>query len=221
MLIEILPVMVESKGKITNCEGKKTKQVMVRFPRFTVECIDDFTGDTHSSRPDFVIDAVRQYIPHVICDAATAITEMEGVNVSHQAKDVFFYERMSESMFPEAESYRKSKDSSPKGQDISVLVSMPVGLNQMIADVVESTGLFSSNQELIKTAVHWMINHMNDVKQGLELVSGFRFAKDNGRSLERELEQIRRELSDFRRVSSERFSFSLFSSILPSYEWPR
>ena len=198
MLIEILLIMVESKEKITGSEGKRTKQVMVRFPKFTVECIDDFAGDTHSSRPDFVIDAVRQYIPHLISDATTVITEIEGVDVSRQAKDVFFYERMSECMFTEAESYRKSKDSSPKGQDISVLVSIPVGLNGMIADMVEFTGLFSSNQELIKIAVHWMINHMNDVKQGLELVSGFQSTKDNGRALEKELEQIRRELSDLR-----------------------
>lgn len=194
--------MAEGKGKVTDSDGKRTKQVMVRFPKYTVERIDDYAGDTHSSRPDFVIDSVRQYISHIVREAVTVITEIETVDVSRRAKDLFFFERMGERMFPETESYRKSKESSPKGQDVSVLVSFPTGLNDKILRTVESTSLFSSNQELIKTAVHWMLSHIDDVEKGLEVVSEFQSTKDNGKVLERELERIRKELSDINRESS-------------------
>ncbi|QHK17997.1 hypothetical protein JS82_07710 [Methanomassiliicoccaceae archaeon DOK] len=200
--------MAEGKGKVTDSDGKRTKQVMVRFPKYTVERIDDYAGDTHSSRPDFVIDSVRQYIPHIVREAATVITEIEAVDVSRQAKDMFFIERMGERMFPETESYRKSKEGSPKGQDISVLVSFPTGLNDRILRTVESTNLFSSNQELIKTAVHWMLNHMGDVENGLEVVSEFQSTRDNGKALEKELERIRKELGNVNRVLFGPFSSS-------------
>ena len=189
--------MVDGKERITDSEGKRTKQVMVRFPRYTIEMIDDYAGNTHSSRPDFVIDSVRQYIPHIIHEAAIIITEIETVDVSKQAKDLFFFERMGEKMFPETESYKKSKQSSPKGQDISVLVSFPAGLNEKIHSTVQSTNLFSSNQELIKIAVHWMLNHVEDVEKGLEVVSEFMSMNDSGKALEKELEQIRREMNTY------------------------
>ena len=188
--------MEEGKGKITNPEGKRTKQVMVRFPKYTVELIDDYAGNTHSSRPDFVIDSVRQYISHIINEVTVAITEIETVDVSKQAKDLFFIERMGERMFLETESYRKSKKSSPKGQDVSVLISFPTGLNDMILNTVKFTNLFSSNQELIKIAVHWMLNHMKDVDNGLELVSEFLSKGDDGKALKRELDLIRKELGN-------------------------
>ena len=193
--------MAEGKGKVTDSDGKRTKQVMVRFPKYTLERIDDYAGNTHSSRPDFVIDSVRQYIPHIVREAATVITEIEAVDVSRQAKELFFFERMGERMFPETESYRNSKESSPKGQDISVLVCFPTGLNDKILRTVEATSLFSSNQELIKIAVHWMLNHVDEVEKGLEVVFDFQSIRDNGKALKRELEQIRRELNSLRVLS--------------------
>lgn len=193
--------MAEGKGKVTDSDGKRTKQVMVRFSKYTVERIDDYAGNTHSSRPDFVIDSVRQYIPHIVREAATVITEIEAVDVSRQAKELFFFERMGERMFPETESYRNSKESSPKGQDISVLVCFPTGLNDKILRTVEATSLFSSNQELIKIAVHWMLNHVDEVEKGLEVVFDFQSIRDNGKALKRELEQIRRELNSLRVLS--------------------
>ena len=125
----------------------------------------------------------------------TVITEIEGVDVSRQAKDMFFIERMGERMFPETESYRKSKESSPKGQDVSVLVSFPVGLNDMILKTVESTRLFSSNQDFIKTAVHWMFGQMDDVQDHMGHVTGF-CSVDNKRLLELELRKLRSEMDD-------------------------
>lgn len=186
--------MAEGKGKVTDSDGKKTKQVMVRFPKYTVERIDDYAGDTHSSRPDFVIDSVRQYIPHIVREAATVITEIEGVDVSRQAKNMFFIERMGERMFPETESYRKSKESSPKGQDVSVLVSFPVGLNEMILRTVEYTGLFSSNQEFIKTAVHWMFEQMSNIGSMADFLFDFQSSKVESQSLEEELKRLRKEV---------------------------
>lgn len=42
------------------------RKAMVCFPLAVVDRIDDFAGHTHSSRPDFITDAVRQYTAHVL-----------------------------------------------------------------------------------------------------------------------------------------------------------
>lgn len=187
--------MAEGKERITD-GGKKTKQVMVRFPRHTVERIDDYAGYTHSSRPDFVIDSIREYIMHISGKAVSVITEIEGVDVSKQAKDVFFIERMAELMFTETESYRNAKEGSPRTQDISVLISIPMGLNDLIQKMVDYSGLFTSNQELIKTSVHWMFENMNDLNNKVDSLIEFGRSGDQNNSLENELERLRSELND-------------------------
>lgn len=183
---------MDGNGKLTVSEGKRTKGVMVRLPKLTVERIDDFAGDTHSSRPDFIEDAVRQYIQHVISESSRVISSLEGLEVSKQAKEVYFIQEMGRVLYHEMDGYRNSKGN--RMQEISVLVSMPVGLQRMITDTVEFTGLFGGNQEFIKTAIHFMFDRMGSIKADLEAVAEFQSMPNGSRALEEELEQIRREL---------------------------
>lgn len=186
--------MMDGNGNLTESEGRKTKQVMVRIPRTTVDRIDDFAGDTHSSRPDFITDSVRQYITHVMNEASSVIVQIEGLDVSKQAKEVYFTQQMGERLFTEFEAYRKSRAGNQKTQDVSVLISMPSGLQRMISDVVKGTGLFSSNQNFIKVSVYYMFYQMFETRNRMEIVEGFQAMPDGKKALEEELEQIRKEL---------------------------
>lgn len=180
---------------ITEPGKKRTKQVMVRIPRSTVERIDDFAGNTHSSRPDFIIDSVRQYITHVMDEASFVVVSIEGLEVSKQAKEVYFAQQMGERLYHEFDSYRKSREGNQKIKDVSVLISMPIGLLRMISEVVGCTGLFSNNQEFIKVSVHYMFRQMSEIRDRMEIVESFQAMSDGRKALEEELEQIRMELS--------------------------
>ena len=169
---------------------------MVRLPRSTAERIDDFAGDTHSSRPDFITDAVRQYIVHVLKESADVVIQVEGLEVSKQAKEVYFLQEMGNRLYPEFESYRKSREGNQKAQDVSVLISMPLGLQREMTETVESTGLFSGNQELIKISIHYMFGKMSEVSDLMEIVKGFQALPDGSKALEEELDEIRRELNN-------------------------
>ena len=162
--------MADENGKLTESEGKRTKQVMVRLPRSTAERIDDFAGDTHSSRPDFITDAVRQYIVHVLKESADVVIQVEGLEVSKQAKEVYFLQEMGNRLYPEFESYRKSREGNQKAH--------------------------SGNQELIKISIHYMFGKMSEVSDLMEIVKGFQALPDGSKALEEELDEIRRELNN-------------------------
>ncbi len=187
--------MTDGNENLTKSEGKKTKQVMVRLPRCTVERIDDFAGYTHSSRPDFITDAVRQYIRHILEESSRITVRLEDLEVSKDAKDLYFTEQMGYVMYDEYESYRKSRENDSSTKDVSVLVSMPVGLDEKIRETMSATGLFSSNQEFIKVAVEYLFILMDEVKNNLETVKEFQALPEGSRALEEELEEIRKELS--------------------------
>ena len=186
--------MMDENGNLTESGGKKNKQVMVRIPRTTMDRIDDFASDTHSSRPDLITDSVRQYITHVMNETSSVIVQIEDLDVSKQAKEVYFTQQMGERLFTEFEAYRKSKAGNQKTQDVSVLISMPLGLQKMISDVVKSTGLFSSNQEFIKVSVYYMFYQMSEIRNRMEIVERFQAMPDGKKALEEELEQIKKEL---------------------------
>lgn len=186
--------MAEENENITDSGGKRTKAVMVRLPRYTAEAIDEFAGDTHSSRPDFIIDATRQYISHLLSEAFSVTIRIEPVDVSDQAKDAVFYEEMGRRMFPEVNAYKNAKEGSARGQDVSVLVSMPNGLRKSIAEIID-IGLFFSNQELIKTAVHWLLSRMDAMKEELETVSELCLKEEGNRTLDKEIKRLMLELN--------------------------
>ena len=98
-------------------------------------------------------------------------------------------------MYHEFDSYRRSREGNQKIQDVSVLISMPIGLLRMISEVVGCTGLFSNNQEFIKISVHYMFHLISETRGRMEVVEGFQAMPDGRKALEEELEQIRMELS--------------------------
>lgn len=186
--------MSKRNGVLTSDVSSGPKKVMVRLSKFTVDRIDDYAGHTHSSRPDFIIDAVRQYTIHVLRESVDVISHIDGMGVSKQAKDVYFAQQMSERLYPEMDSYRRSREGASRVQDISVLVTMPMGMHRTIIGIVGSTGLFTGMQEFIKVSVEFMFRQMDEMDALMEEVTGFQSSPEAGRSLEEELEQIRREL---------------------------
>ena len=185
--------MPETNGKLTSEDGG-IRKVMVRLPPAVVDRIDDFAGHTHSSRPDFITDAVRQYVVHVLRESVHVITDIEGLEVSKQAKEMYFARRMMECLYEEMNGYRMSREGTQRVRDVSILISMPAGLVAMVTDTVEATGLFSGNQEFIKVSVWYMFRQMGECGYLLEEVAGFMSSPEGSTSLEEELERIRREL---------------------------
>ena len=82
--------MADGKGTITKNEGKRTKQVMVRIPKSTAEQIDDFAGNTHSSRPDFIIDSIRQFTDFIVKETATIAVQTETTDYPGEVKEAYF-----------------------------------------------------------------------------------------------------------------------------------
>lgn len=167
---------------------------MVRLPRCTVERIDDFAGYTHSSRPDFITDAVRQYIRHILEESSRIAVKLEGLDVSKDAKNVYFTQQMDQVMYDEYSSYKRSRETDASTKDVSVLVSMSVGLDEKIRETISATGLFSSNQEFIKIATEFLFILLDEMNRNMESVKEFQALPEGSRALEEELEDIRREL---------------------------
>ena len=188
--------MADGNETITKSEGKRTKQVMVRLPRCTVERIDDFAGYTHSSRPDFITDAVRQYIRHILEESSKIAVKLKDLEVSKDAKDVDFTQEMNQVMYNEYSSYKRSRETEAPTKGASVLVSMPTGLDEKIRETISVTGLFSSNQEFIKIATEYLFILLDEMTRNMESVKEFQALPESSRSLEEELEKIRRELTD-------------------------
>lgn len=186
--------MSDWNGCITETKKKKNKQVMVRIPRTTAERIDRYAGNTHSSRPDFIIDSIRQYIAHVADMASSVIVQMNNLDVSKQAKEVYFVQYMNEQLGTEFDSYRNARGLDQKTQEVSVLISVPVGLQNQITELVRSTGLFSGNQEFIKVSVHYMFRKMSETMDRMDIVDRFQTVQDDEKALEEELELIKKEL---------------------------
>lgn len=187
---------MDGNETLTDTNRKRTKGVMVRLPRSTIERIDDYAGDTHSSRPDFITDAIRRYIGYILKESASVMMQIEGLEVSNEAKQIYFSQQMSERIYSEYESYRKSKESESRTKDVSVLISMPPGLQREIAGVVDSTGIFNGNQEFIKVAIYHLFSLLEEEGSNMEFIREFHAMPDRSRVLERELEQIRMELNE-------------------------
>lgn len=181
-------------GKPASERDAGPKKVMVRLSRSTVDRIDDYAGNTHSSRPDFITDAVRQYGIHVLRESVQVISRVDVLDVSKQAKEVYYTQQMSERLYREMDAYRKSREGTQRSQDVSILVTMPAGLHGMIADIVAVTGIFSGIQEFIKVSVHHMFWQMGEYTYLIEEIGAFQ-SNGDGKALEDELEQIRRELN--------------------------
>ena len=183
---------------LTDINRKRTKGVMVRLPRSTIERIDDYAGNTHSSRPDFITDAIRRFIGYILRESASVMMQIEGLEVSNEAKQIYSSQQIGERIYSEYESYRKTKESESRTKDVSVLISMPLGLQREIAGVVDFMEIFSGNQEFIKVAIYHLFSLLEEENSNLEFIKEFHAMPNRNRVLESELEKIRMELNENR-----------------------
>ncbi|MDO5853816.1 MAG: hypothetical protein Q4Q62_07250 [Thermoplasmata archaeon] len=188
--------MVDGQESITKTERKPSKQIMLRLPEVTVQHIDEYAGDTHSSRPDFITDAVRQYIRYILRESTDLVFRIDAMDVSQAAKAAFYGEYMGQRVFSEFEAYRSARRGKATTKDISVLISIPWGLDAKITETVSATGLFKNNQEFIKVAIEYMFRYMSDEAYRLEFVGSFQSKTDTRKALNEELKQIRKELEN-------------------------
>ena len=186
--------MEDVQDSITTSDRKPSKQIMLRLPEVTVERIDEYAGRTHSSRPDFITDAVRQYIHHVLYESAEVVEKMDSTGHSQEAMAVFFGEYMGECVFREFEDYRNSRKNRVSTRDVSVLISIPWGLDDLIARTIAATGLFKNNQELIKVSIEYMLRFMEEDEERLDFLGNFHSESDTRRALDEELRQLRKEI---------------------------
>ena len=186
--------MTDGKEIITKNEGKRTKQVMVRIPRSTAEQIDEFAGDTHSSRPDFIIDSIRQFTDYIVRETASIAVQTETTEYSREVKEAYFKEEALKRFFWEYDTYSTAKKNEPRSKEVSVLVSIPVGLLDIVNNVVEITDLFSGVQEYIKVAIYHMFRRSREFESSREALSEFRSVVEGTILLEDELQQLREEM---------------------------
>ena len=185
---------MDRNEKLTDVNGKRTKSVMVRLPITMVEHIDRFAGYTHSSRPDFITDAIRRYIGYILRESSSVTVQIKGLEVSDEAKRIYFSQQMSERINQEYELYKRSKKGRSGTKEISVLISMPLGLYGTITDTVEFTGIFNGNQEFIKVAIYHLFALLDKEASDMNAVSSFHTIIDRESVLKKELEQIRSEI---------------------------
>ena len=96
--------------------------------------------------------------------------------------------------FWEYDAYLKAKKNEPRSRDVSVLVSMPVGLLDIVNEVVKATGLFSGMQEYMKVAIYHMFRRFSEFDRSRSALLEFRTVIEGSVVLEDELEQLREEM---------------------------
>jgi hypothetical protein len=184
--------MGKRNGTISE-DDKRTRPVMIRIPVPVASMIDDFAGNTHTFRPDFIVDAIRQYYPYFLRLSAQLVQEMEPLQASDEAKRKYFGQRMAELISNEFTLYRKAMESTNRRDDVNVLVSMPVGLLEMLDPILE-LGVFRNNQEFYKVSLFYLMDVYREMEIQIDTISGFTGTPRVRSSLDEEVESIRREL---------------------------
>ena len=168
---------------------------MVRFPEETVDGIDVFVGHTHTSRPDFVIDAVRQYLFHITgCESRIIenlrIAEEEDEDLLQQVKETYYLRRMNVLTRDESNQYYAVKENSNSMRDVNVLLNMPQGLYDAIVEIVGRTMVFGNHQEFIKVAVYFLFSRMMELGSRTEDANAFTSGFDGVDDLEEAVRKL-------------------------------
>ncbi len=118
---------------------------------------------------------------------------MEPLQASDEAKRRYFGQRMAELVSNELTLYRKAMESTNRRDDVNVLVSMPVGLLEMLDPILE-LGVFRNNQEFYKVSLFYLMDVYKEMEIQIDTISGFTGTPRVRSLLDEEVENIRREL---------------------------
>ena len=180
-------------GTITKDDGKKNVSVMVRMPKNICNIIDTCVGNTHSSRPDFVIDGIRAF-NRFICDCESDILKFidEKKDADYSVKVEFYHESMKSMTQIYRDEVKNSAVRSDK--DVDILLSLPRQLAAEIDMTVVRTGCFRSRQELIKSAAVYLSIRLGAVNESIKMMNVFLEGNQSTIEMKKELERIRESM---------------------------
>ncbi len=182
-------------GIITKDDGKKKTGLMVRVPDGLAAAIDNLVGNTHSSRPDCVIDGVRRFI-HFICNTEAGIMlYLQEKNDADRGIRLEFYKESIKSL---TETYRKSIANaiSNSKRDVDVLLSLPKGLAAQIDRTVERTGCFKNHQEFVKCSIVYLLMEVGADNTNAMLTESYLQSNQSTTELREQIEKMRREMDE-------------------------
>lgn len=179
-------------------DDKKNASIMVRMPSGLTEVMDmTAVGNTHSSRPDFVIDGIRSFIRFIVSDEYAILHYLEKKeDVDKAVKVKFYYESLKKDTLV----YRNTVVNRIKEsrKDVDILLSLPKGLAAEIDRVVERTKCFRNHQEFIKCATLYLITIIASNNTNAIIVNEFLQSNKSTQELEEEIEQMSKELDEMR-----------------------
>ena len=172
-------------------EKKKNVSVMVRIPKNIANIIDTCVGNTHSSRPDFVIDGIRAFSRYISDCEKDILDYIEEKKDASQDVKVAFYR---ESIKSQTQSLRDEINAADRSEkDVDVLLSLPSKLSLEIDLIVDRTGCFRNHQEFIKASTVYLSTRMGSVTDGTVKVNEFLRANQSTEDLREQIRKMKEE----------------------------
>jgi Arc/MetJ-type ribon-helix-helix transcriptional regulator len=176
-------------GILTKPE-KKTKAVMVRVPVNLMVVVDAMVGGQYTSRPDFIVEAIRCYTNTISSIETAAMIKVKDKDIAQAAKVAFYHEFLDISLTQDRNFHKGAEDRSG-GKTIDVLLSILPGLIAEMNSVVERTKAFKSYQEFIKMAICHLITLTAARNSNTLLTSNFLHNAEDMKGLRDELDKLR------------------------------
>lgn len=182
-------------GTITKDDGKKNVSVMVRMPKNICNIIDTCVGNTHSSRPDFVIDGIRAF-GRYICDCENDILKFleERGDADRNVKIEFYRESIRDMTQTYRDEVKNAADRSEK--DVDILLSLPRQIAAEIDLTIVRTGCFRSRHEYIKSAAVFLSMRMKATTDGSLRVNEFLKGNQSTEDLQEQIQRMKKEMID-------------------------
>ena len=174
-------------------KGTKNVSLMVRMPKNITNIIDSCVGNTHGSRPDFVIDGIRAFNRY-ICDCEYEILEyLKDREDADRNVQIEFYR---ETIRSRTQAYRDEIRLADKTErDVDILLSLPNKLAIEIDLTVDRTGCFRNRQEFIKSAVVYLSVRMKNTGSNIVQVIDFLKESRSTENLQEQVEKMRKEMT--------------------------
>lgn len=186
-------------GIITKNDGKKNTNLMVRVPDGLALAIDSMVGNTHSSRPDCIIDGIRRFI-HFICSTeAEIMLYLQEKSDANRDVRIEFYK---ESIKSVTETYRESVANaiSKSKRDVDVLVRLPKGLAAQIDYTVERTRCFRNHQEFVKCSIVYLLTEIGADNTNAMLTENYLLNNQSTSELREQIEKMKKEMNESKRA---------------------
>jgi len=190
-------------GIITKDDGKNRVSLMVRMPHGMAEVIDMSVGILYTSRPDFVIEAIRRFIHYVCNEEAGIMLYLQDKKDADRDVRLEFYR---ESIREKTELFRNTaaEAAAKSKRDVDILLSLPKGLASEIDRTVERTGCFRNHHEFVKSATVYLMIEMAADNTNAMLTDNFLVSNQTTSELRAQIDRMKEEMSGLGRPPSER-----------------